>query len=164
MSRSSVFAGIVGWLMLLAGGTALFACVFLPPWLEIRELRAERDAAREQVARLEEQLTRVTKQSEHFRSDPAYLERLARKEFGTVAPGVEIIPVEPELEQLPPASASDGTASDDELAAALEESTRTNPLVAVFVLDTTRPIVMAMSGVVVVMALVVLVRGPTRKD
>ena len=146
------------WVMFLGGGVSFFACLFLPAWLENRALRQEYDAARERIAELEEELTRVARQIEHHQSDPAYLERLARKEFGTHTPGVEIIPVETAT-SVPTSAPSAAARGDEELAQALEQATRTNPVVAVFVLEQTRPVVMGMSGVLMVVAVVLLVRG-----
>jgi hypothetical protein len=55
------------------------------------------------------------------------------------------------------------SAQSEPLAVALEQASHTNPFVAVFVLDQTRPIVMAMSGALMIMALVLLIRGRTSK-
>ena len=146
--------------MLVAGGASLFACVFLPPWLEVRALRQEHAAARKRVDQLEERLARATKQIEHMQSDPAYLERLAHKEFGIETPGVEVIPVETHESTTGPApAASAADTPAEELAADLEHATQTNPLVSVFVLDQTRPVVMAMSAVLIIVALVLLIRA-----
>lgn len=150
------------WLMFLAGGTALFACLFLPAWLEVRALRQAHAAARQRIVQLENRLTRVTKQIEHLQNDPAYLERLARKEFGIETPGVELIWIEtPKNTTTPPASTPAPADSDrrDDLATVLEHATHTSPFVSVFVLDETRPVVMALSGVMMVVALVLLNRG-----
>jgi hypothetical protein len=125
-------------------------------------LRQEHAAARTRVVQLEQSLTRATRQIEHMRNDPAYLERLAHKEFGIDPPGVEVIPVE--IRESTNASAPADLAPDapvEKLAADLERATHTNPLVSVFVLDQTRPIVSAMSGVLIVVALVLLVRRPS---
>jgi hypothetical protein len=160
MPRAGAGTTLFLWLMLLAGGVSLFACVFLPPWLELRALRQERDSNRAIVQQLEQRLARATKQIEHMQSDPAYIERLAHEEFGIDPPGVEVIPVETRETTTSPATddATDDTPAA-ELAAELERATETSPLVSVFVLDQTRPIVMAMSGVVVVVAVVLLVRA-----
>lgn len=157
MARANAGTTFLAWLMLLIGGASLFACVILPPWLELRALRQEHDAAQRHIADLEERLARVTKQIEHVQSDAAYIERLARKEFGVEMPGVEIIPVETRQNTTDePASAPPATPRDQS-ATTVEHNAHTNPLFAVFVLDQTRPIVMAMSGVIVIVALVLLI-------
>jgi cell division protein FtsB len=150
---------LFSWLLFFAGGAALFACLYLPAWLELRALRREHFAARTRIEQLEQRLTSVTKQIEHLRDDPAYIERLARKEFGTETPGVEIIPIEtPEQTTSQPSSAP-ASAVQDGGATKLERAARKNPLVAVFVLNETRPIVMAMAGVLMLVALVMMYRG-----
>lgn len=147
--------------MLVVGGVSLFACLFLPALLEYRAARREHAAKSQQVAYLEEENRRADKQKEHLERDAAYIERLHREEFGTGTPGVEIIPVETRAsgsEQPDSAlSPTDATSSED-VATAVEHAAHENPLMAVFVLEQTRPIVMAMSGVVIVVALVLLMR------
>ncbi len=144
--------------MFLAGGLSLFACLFLPALLEYRTTRRDHAAGQGEVARLEEQNRRADKQQEHLRNDPAYIERLNRQEFGIETPGVEIIPIETRASSTAPAPPPPTTPAE-EFAADLEQATHTNPFVSVFVLDQTRPIVMVMSGVVMLVALVLLNRA-----
>jgi hypothetical protein len=164
MGPSSRGATLLFWLMFLAGGAALVACLVLPPWLEVRALRKAHALAQQRIAELEADLTRVSKQIEHLQSDPAYLERLARKEFGIETPGIEWVepPTRP-MTQPAPTPAGTPPERGQELATALEHATHSSPFVAVFVLDETRPIVMVMAGVVMLMALVLLLRGGTSK-
>jgi hypothetical protein len=145
--------------MLLLGGLSLAACLILPPWREMREMRLERDRAEQRIARLEQQLALVSKQIEHLRNDPAYLERLSRREFGEPTPGVEFTPVQ--VEPLPVGEGDPGSDADprEEIAVAIESASHNNPFVSVFVLDETRPIVMIMSALMIVVALVLLLRG-----
>ncbi len=167
MGRANAGTTFLLWLMLLAGGLSLFACIFLPPWLETRQLRQEHEQTEQRVVELERQLTRLTKQIEHMKNDPAYLERLARLEFGTQTPGVEVVPVEirPGPAILPDETgASVEETPAKELAEELEQATRTEPIVSVFVLDQTRPIVMVMSGVLIIVALVSLIREYRAKN
>ncbi len=158
MARANAGTTFLAWLMLVAGGLSLFACVFLPALLEYRTTRREHATGQREVAHLEEQNRRVDKQQEHLKNDPAYIERLNRREFGIETLGVEIIPVETRQNTTDePASAPPATPRD-EFATTVEHAAHTNPLFAVFVLSQTRPIVMAMSGVVVMVALVLLNR------
>lgn len=162
MPRSNRGTLLFFWLMLLIGGAALFACLFLPAWLEYQAARREHAAACQRIAALEDELTRVVRQIEHLQHDPAYLERLAREEFGIDTPGVEVIPIETAAgatSQVSSAPAAARAGQADELTTTVEQATRTNPLVSVFVLDETRPIVMAMSGGLILLALVLLIRG-----
>jgi hypothetical protein len=149
-------------LMLVIVTAALVACVYLPPWLELRELRRAHAAARQRIIDLEDRLTGVARQIEHARSDPAYLERLVREEFGTETPGVEMIrletPEDPATRPVLPAG--EATASGSGGAAGLvEQAAYRNPFVSVFVLDETRPIVAGMAGGLVLVALVLLFRS-----
>jgi cell division protein FtsB len=152
------------WLMFLLGGGSLFACLFLPVWLEARALREEHAAAQQRVTELEEHLTSLTKQIQHLQDDPAYLERLARREFGIETPGIEMIWIDAPGSATQPTSAPTVANVDHEeaLAARIERAARTNPLVAVFVLDATRPVVMTMSAILLLVALVFLARPPGR--
>jgi hypothetical protein len=144
--------------MLLVGGGALFACLYLPPWLELRVLRQVHAAAQQRIAGLEADLARVEKQIEHLRDDPAYLERLARQEFGTETPGVEMIWVETSQPTASQAASAPTAAPerDEDFAATLERATRNSPFVSVFVLSETRPLVMIMSGALMAAALMLL--------
>lgn len=164
MARANRGTALLAWLMFLLGGTSLFACLFLPPW---RELRAQRQAyadAQRRIAELEDRLTGVTRQIEHLRSDPAYIERLARKEFGTETPGVEFKPVAIQQDAASRPDPASNTPPRDKLATSLEQATYTSPFVSVFVLDETRPIVMAMSGVLMIVALILLLRSGTPRQ
>jgi len=150
---------VLCWLMLLAGGAALAACLILPPWREAHELRAEHAAAEQRLAELEHRLTVVTQQVEHLRNDPSYLERLARQEFGEPPPDVDFTPLELEPAAQDPASEDAPAAAEEDTGDALEQAAQRNPIVSVFVLDETRPIVMVMSGAMMLVALVLLLRG-----
>ena len=163
MARGRFATTLLFWFMFLAGGGALFACLFLPPWLELRALREAYAADRQHTHKLEQQLERVTKQIEHIQSDPAYLERLAQEEFGTETPGVQRIPVEIADNAAPTeANAAPTSQPDESFEAALERATQRNPFVAIFVLDATRPIVMVMAGVILVAAFVLVCRDADR--
>ena len=144
--------------MLLAGGGALFASTYLPPLFELRALRLEYQEYRRQVEELEQRLMRLTKQKEHIQDDPAYWERLMRKEFGTITPGVQEVPVD--IQPVPVDSApTDPSRSGTDRE--LERAVWGHPFFAVFVLDQTRPLVMAMSGVVVLISLFIMIRNAT---
>lgn len=147
--------------MFIMGGVALAACLVLPPWLEARELKREQVEARRRIAELEERLTRASRQIEHLRNDPAYIERIGREEFGIETPGVDVVPVAVSEAPIDPTDAE--AEPDDKFSVALERATRENPVVSVFVLKESRPIVMGMSGALLAAALALLIRGsPSR--
>ena len=148
--------------MVVAGGAALFVSTYLPPVLELRALRAEYEATQKHVAELEERLLRVTKQIEHTRDDPAYWERLMYKEFGTATPGVKGVPVDVRPS---PIEAEPGGATEPSGAAVgeLEETVWSHPVLAVFVLDETRPLVMTISSIVVLTSIFIMFRSGARR-
>jgi cell division protein FtsB len=159
MPRSNRGTLLLFWLMLLIGGAALFACLFLPAWLEYQAARREHAAACRRIAALEDELTRVVRQIEHLQHDPAYLERLNRQEFGIDTPGVEFKPIEVRPPATDQSLADTAASPDDDLATALEKASEDSPFVSVFILDETRPIVMAMSGLTMLVALGMLLRA-----
>lgn len=161
--RSSAAATLLFWLMALLGGASLAAALILPPWMEYRVTRTAYADSLRRVEELEARLTAVNKQIEHIQHDPAYNERLARKEFGIQEPGVETI----RLNVPPPEPASQPGGTPDSavgnpverLALVVDEAARRNPLVAAYVLDETRPTVMALSALLLVSAILLLNRG-----
>ncbi len=161
MTRSSRGTILLSWLMLLGGGASLFACLLLPPWLEYQAARRDHALRRQEVPDLEARVTRADKQIEHHHTDPAYIERLNRREFGIEPPGVELIRVAPRGSPAT-APAVGEPERREQLDTTVERATRTNAFIAVFVLDATRPVVMAMSVVILVMALL-LMRGRASK-
>ena len=94
MARSTRLETLMFWLMLAAGYAVLAPCLILPAWLEYEAQRAQlhdRDAA---LADLEAQLVQTQRQIERSQNDPAYILRLAAREFGlgkagSLAEGVE---------------------------------------------------------------------------
>ncbi|MEP0846533.1 MAG: hypothetical protein HRF50_06875 [Phycisphaerae bacterium] len=161
--KSSAAATLLFWLMALLGGASLAAALILPPWMEYRVTRNAYADALRRVEDLEARLTAVNKQIEHIQHDPAYNERLARKEFGIQEPGIETI----RLSVPPPEPASQpggepaGVEGDpvERLAQVVDEAARRNPLVAAYVLDETRPTVLALSALLLVSAILLLNRG-----
>ncbi len=177
MARSGRGAALLFWLMALTGIAALAACLILPPWLEHQAALQLHADARRHVAELEARLQVLEKQIAHLRNDPAYVERLAHEEFGITTPGVQTIlldrsasaashPADPNRDRQRAASdpnrarkkAARNTPADDygaeppELSTLVAELLERQPLVSVFVLDQTRPIVMAMSAALLLAA------------
>lgn len=156
MARNSPFSAFLFWIMFLLGGGALAACLILPVWIEHASLRRLHAEMQRRVQDLEQRLLAYERQNEHLEKDPAYIERLARKEFGIVTPGVESVRVEIAPPDISLASQPTPAPSDpaDELADRVRVAARENALVSIFVLDQTRPLVMAFSGGLLLVALV----------
>lgn len=158
--RSQPAAALLFWFMFLAGGAALLACVYLPIWLENRELRRALDSYQLRLTRQEERLVALARQSEALQDDPAYFLRQVRQEFGLAAPGPRRIHIEPaEIVVDGESSAVEPPPEAEQVAVAVESAARRDPLLSVFVLPESRPYVMAMSGVLVIVALALLNRS-----
>jgi hypothetical protein len=158
MNSSNRVTFFLSGVMLLAGGGALFASTFLPPLLELRALRLEYQQYRRQVDELEERLIRLTKQKEHIQDDPAYWERLMRKEFGTVTPGVQEMPVNVQPAPVD-AAPTDADALQNESDQELEQTIWSRPYLAVFILPQTRTLVMSMAGIIILTSLFLMIRS-----
>lgn len=165
LRRSQPAVTFLFWFMFLVGGTALLACVYLPLWLENRELRRVMDAYQSRLTEQEDRLLGLEKQIEALQNDPAYFLRQVRKEFGLATPGPRGMNVEPaDISVDGETATSQPSPEAEKVAIAVESAARTNPLVSVFVLPETRPYVMAMSGVLVVVALALLNRNRVAID
>lgn len=161
MSRGSPLTTALFWLMFLVGGASLAVGLYLPPWLENRELHAHLTAARERVDALSQRLTALEVQIEHHKTDPAYVERLARQEFGITTEGRETVLIEsaqpaeafaPELELPAPDRSS-------QIESAIETASQTHPVMSLYLRENTRPIVLGMSLVLMVAAIALLGRS-----
>jgi cell division protein FtsB len=164
MPRSGRRVTLLFWLMALTGGAALAACLVLPAWLEHQATLQLHAQARQQVADLETRLQVVEKQIEHLRHDPAYVERLAHEEFGLTAPGVQTIvldradslasqPTTANVAGPTPSPSDESKRGSSRLVGDVLER---YPAASVFVLDETRPIVMALSATLLLGALLLL--------
>ena len=164
MARSGRGAALLFWLMTLTAGSALAACLILPAWLEHQAALQLHVRARQQVADLEARLLVLEKQIEHLRHDPAYVERLARKEFGIRTPGVQTIVLDrtegpasrPTTAPTTTPAAAYELESLPELSTLMAQALERYPATAVFVLDQTRPVVMVMSAIVLLAAILLL--------
>jgi hypothetical protein len=151
------------WLMLTAGSLSMAACLILPVWLEYQAtgrlvaraeqrneaLRLERDARELQIA--------------HHEFDPEYNERFVRQEFNLRRADRVTIVLDPPPGQpadSPVAAPEDPPRSQaDELAEMIETAARRNPIVSLFALPQTRPVVMVLSGILL-FGSVLLLRSP----
>lgn len=146
--------------MLAAGGLPLAACLVLPAWFEYDAARRQHEEAELRIARLEQRRSAVDRQIEHLQENEEYLSRLLRRESGREDGGETIAVVDPNLhlEALaPPAPTAEETPLA-ELSAFVDQAVRRYPVAAIFVVNHTRPLVMAVSGAMVVSALLLLCR------
>lgn len=158
--RRESFSSVLFWAMLLAGGFPLAACLVLPAWFEYDAARRQHEEAELRVARLEQRRNAVDRQIEHLQDNEEYLARLLRRESGLEDGGQTIAVVDPNLhlESLEPSPASVEDTPLAELSAFVDQTVRRYPVAAIFVVNHTRPLVMAVSGAMVVSALLLLCR------
>jgi len=161
MPRSSASSTVLFWAMFIAAGSCLAACLTLPAWLELRALRIAYARAQADVEDLEHRLTRFEKQIEHLKNDPAYIERLARKEFGLDKPGVETIPLAPPTNDT--LAAGPPTVEEPPLETLIARAAERTPWMSVFVSPDTRRHVMLIAGVTLLLSIVLLHRSTRRR-
>lgn len=159
MEGSARGAGLLFWIMTLAGGVALVPCVLLPPWFEYVAQRERLAAMQSTLAHVEQRLVVVQKQIEHIQTDAAYVERLYRQEFGAAAPVVPQAMIASESEPAPATSPpSSMDAITPEVTRLVDHLLARYPAAQVFVQPQTRPIVMLVGGGLIVAAVVLLGR------
>lgn len=163
MDRGGLRA-LLFWLMFFAGSGALAACMILPAWLDYSDARARVERSRDQIADLIYRLKANQQRIEHLLHDPDYQQRVAQEVLGIERPGVETVRIQP----APPASAPRPAATSQpagglfpavdpvNIARGISSTARQNPFVAIFVLEQTRPLVMAIAGLTVAAAVVLL--------
>lgn len=161
------------WATFTTGGGTLIAMLLLPSWIEYAQLQQLHADAQRELAEVRGALQTVDKQIEHLQTDPAYIARLARREFGVMPPGAQAIT----LAHAAPVSATSPGELDPRaahpaavralrdnanLSAALARAARANPLVSVFVLPETRPALMLLAWMLLLSAAVIALPSPRR--
>jgi hypothetical protein len=168
MSVARGFQTLFFWVTVLLGTALLAPCLLLPAWLE-RQAQIEYLKAHEQyLAALKYRLQATQKQIEHLNDDPAYLLRLAEQEFGgsISVPNVESILIEPgpdsdNARSGPPApeSGTPGERADQllpELSTFIDQAMQRHPYGQVFLDSRSRPLIMALGGVLLLTGIVLL--------
>ena len=61
--------------------------IYLPSLIELQELRAKREALREETKRLKSENSSLMRQKELLQHDLGYVEKVARKKMGVVRKG-----------------------------------------------------------------------------
>ena len=154
-------AGLLFWTMFLVGGGALAACLLVPAWLEYYATSLDAAAAHERNEQLKQLVEAQRLQIAHHQRDPQYNERFIREEFRIPTPGVQIVTVDAEPTAVIPPPTPDSPKPITPWTAPLEyiEPASRSPVLAIFVLDQSRPAVMALSGALLVCSLF-LIPGP----
>lgn len=152
----SLLSGLLFWFMMLAGGGGLAASLLLPVVLEHQEKHRELERKSAELAQMEQRNLAIEVQIEHAKHDPAYLERLAYREFGIETPGVESVRIAAieaadESPQSRPAAES-MTPVESRLAQA-EHIARHHPIASLFVLPQTRFAALVLCGAMSLAAL-----------
>lgn len=75
------------------------AIVFVPPLQQYRVLRQRERALEEEVRRREQRLNELKRQQYRLQTDPAFVEKIAREEFGLARPGEVIFKFTEEAEE-----------------------------------------------------------------
>lgn len=159
------------WLMFLGGGAALAACLLLPPWFEYQAVRRQEAEMIAQVAAMERRLAALDRQIDHLRHDDAFVNRVARREFGLPTPRREVLDVEPPAgtatqmapvfeDDAPPRPREDPLA---ELNGLVEESVQRYPLLWLLTGGKSRIVIMVTGALLVLTALLLLCRRPQRE-
>lgn len=193
--RTSAGATLLFWLMFLFGGSILAACMLLPAWMEYRAALQAFRAGRTRVAEMEAQLRALQRQIDAIQNDPAYVERLARRELGINPPGVEAIaleppgtgsqsdsPVGPGVQLMPRDADGHPAAPDDEspfasvapppvepeilpeVSVLVQRALERYPVLRLFVSGPVRGPLMALAGLMIVSALILLCWPDERRD
>ena len=164
MTRSNPAITLLFWTMFVVGGLSLAVGLVLPVWLEYRVELARRDEAKRRLEEIRTQLVALERRIDHLQNDPAYLERVANREFGIGTPpsdesvAIEIVEAPTSGPVLLQATGS------ERVTAIIDEATQTHPLVRLYLLGETRPIVMGMSAGLLAAAILLLGRSSPRTD
>lgn len=166
------FAGVIFWLTVVAAGGSVAACLLVPAWLDYRHALEEHARMKQRAAQCETQITAIEKQIEHLHNDPAYIERLARKEFGIEIPGVETIYIDARSDESGNTPLAGSIVPQDRdphatimpaLGTVVENTIEKYPAaLALFTAPGSRPIVMGASLVTLTAAIVLLGRRTPR--
>ena len=82
-------------LVLIAGLTLVLGLLLWPNWRNLRSLEARTTAMDADIARLEQGIAQYTAEREKLRSDPTYVERVARQAFHSTRHGEILFKIEP---------------------------------------------------------------------
>ncbi len=166
MSLSHRLPAALFWTLIIMALAGLAPCLIFPAWMDYQKALRLRAVRLNSSQRLAAEVAAQQKQITHLHIDEAYRERILHEEVGLDPPGIETIlvdrrrrpnepagPTRPSLRRFAP--------SDDDRFPALT-TIATSALkrypnwTHVFILDETRPLVLGMSGVLLVSAILLL--------
>ncbi|MFO0839731.1 MAG: hypothetical protein U1D55_14545 [Phycisphaerae bacterium] len=160
------FSFLLFWFMFLGGGAILAAALLLPAWLDYEAARARHRQALERETEHELRQTILSNQIEHLRSDPAYVDRLARRELGIDAGQVQTIVLLPPAsdEIVPEESPAESALSvdDDEISVTVRVALQRYPALGLLLNTQLRPLLIGLAAGLVLTALVLLNRQRPR--
>lgn len=142
------FTSALFWCMMLTGGAGVAACLILPAWLEHRGALEVHRAALADYEKLAQRLRAIDLQIEHLRTDDAYLQRIVRREYGISPPGVVTLPgaeADPPVIPMEAPTPAPPRPLLERLSSQVDALVQRYPLMSMFVLDQTRPLVLAIS-------------------
>ncbi len=168
MSLSHRLPGALYWTLMSMALAGLGPCLILPAWIDYQEALRLRAVRLNGSQRLAAEVAAQQKQITHLHNDEAYRERVLHEEVGIDPPGIETILVDrlrgtDEHVGSAPPSLRRFTPSDDDrfpiLTAVATSALEHYPnWTHVFILAETRPLVMGMSGVLLLSAILLLGR------
>ena len=77
----------IGWITLAVLVVIAVTAMFEPKFKQYRELRRKEAALQDEIRLEEEMVKHLKNQQERLRSDPRFVEKLAREELGYAKPG-----------------------------------------------------------------------------
>lgn len=167
MIRHSFFNTLLFWTMVLLGSVLIVPALVLPTLFNHEAAAQVERLKLARIAELEKKLATLKKQNE-FRNDPAYLERLERSEFGGAPPGAEAIFIDPGLLEQTEAALQQRSASSQsepppvtqtEIADEVQQLMLRYPVTQLFVRSDIRPVLMALGGGMILLAVLLLCRN-----
>ncbi|HEY3245368.1 MAG TPA: septum formation initiator family protein [Phycisphaerae bacterium] len=81
------------WFLFVLAAAAFVPCVLLPEWRDYQAARVAEEVATRETARLRTELDQQRRALEAVRSDPAVVERMARRELAYGKPGELVMAV-----------------------------------------------------------------------
>ncbi len=168
MSLSNRLPAALFWTLMIMALAGLAPCLILPAWMDYQESLRLRAVRLNNSERLSAEVAAQQKQIRHLHNDEAYRERILHEEVGLDPPGIETILVDRRRRadehagSTPPSLRRFAPSDDDRFPMLTTIATsalqRYPNWTHVFILDETRPLVMGMSGVLLVSAILLLGR------